>query len=126
MARKNSQLFDGLMESLGEAHDIAAGKALAGMSLQEYLIKPARNFKPQDIKRIRKRLNFTQEMLSQFLEVSLGTVRSWEQGLSSPLGPSRRLLEGLDKCAADLLAAYEKIKVVSVPNGRKKRTGTDG
>ena len=80
-------------------------------------MSPARDFKPQDIKRIRKRLRFTQEMLGQFLEVSLGTVRSWEQGLSSPLGPSRRLLEGLDKCSDDLLAAYEKIKVVHISDG---------
>ena len=124
MAKKTSQLFDGLMESLGEAREIAAGKHVAGARVQEYSITPARDFNPQDIKRIRKRLRFTQEMLGQFMEVSLGTVRSWEQGLSSPLGPSRRLLEGLDKCADDLLGAYQKIKVVRIPDGGK--TGTDG
>lgn len=123
MAKKKSRLVDGLIESLGEARDIASGKQVSGARIQEYRIKPAREFYPQDIKRIRKRLGFTQEMLAQFLEVSLGTVRSWEQGLSSPLGPSRRLLEGLDKCAADLLGVYEKIRVVQI---QKNRTGTDG
>jgi putative transcriptional regulator len=126
MVKKNSKLFDGLMESLGEAREIAAGKHVAGARIQEYSINPARDFRPQDIKRIRKRLRFTQEMLGQFLEVSLGTVRSWEQGLSSPLGPSRRLLEGLDKCAAELLGAYEKINVVHISETDEERTGTGG
>ena len=118
-------MFDGLMESLGEAREIAAGRHVIGVSVKEYSINPARDFRPQDIKRIRKRLCFTQEMLGQFLEVSLGTVRSWEQGLSSPLGPSRRLLEGLDKCSDGLLAVYEKIKVVHIAES-KDRTGTHG
>lgn len=126
MVKKNSKLFDGLMESLGQAHELATGKQVDGARIQEYLIAPARDFKPKDIKRIRKRLGFTQELLGQFLEVSLGTVRSWEQGASSPLGPSRRLLEGLDKCSRDLLSAYEKIEVVQISQGRSRRTGTDG
>ncbi len=113
------------MESLGQAREIAAGKHVAGAHIQEYSINPARDFRPQDIKRIRKQLRFTQEMLGQFLEVSLGTVRSWEQGQSSPLGPSRRLLEGLDKCASDLLGVYAKIKVLHLSES-KKRTGTNG
>jgi DNA-binding transcriptional regulator YiaG len=125
MVKKNSHLFDGLMESLDQAREIAAGKHVAGARIQEYSINPARDFKPQDIKRIRKQLRFTQEMLGQFLEVSLGTVRSWEQGQSSPLGPSRRLLEGLDKCAGDLLGVYAKIEVLHLSES-KKRTGSNG
>ena len=78
------------MESLEQGRDIAAGKPVPGVRLQEYSITPAQDFLPKDIKRIRKRLRFTQGLLAQFLEVSLGTVRSWEQGQSSPLGPSRR------------------------------------
>ncbi len=111
---KKSDIFDGLMESLGQAKQIAAGKKLPGARIQKYVIKPARDFRPQDIKRIRKSIEFTQEMLAKFLQVSLATVRSWEQGLSTPLGPSRRLLEGLDKCSAELISAYAKINVVRV------------
>ena len=85
---KKSDIFDGLTESLEQAKQIAAGKKLPGTRIQEYLIEPARDFRPQDIKRIRKRIEFTQEMLANVLEVSLATVRRWDQGLSTPLGPS--------------------------------------
>jgi putative transcriptional regulator len=125
MAKKKDAFFSGLLESLGQGKDIAAGKPVPGARVREYSIAPARDFNPQAIRRIRKRLHFTQEMLAQFLEVSLATVRSWEQGHSSPLGPSRRLLEGLDRCAAELLEAYERIKVVSIPEdaGTRRASG---
>lgn len=114
------------MESLGQARDIAAGKSVPGAVIREYAITEAREFRSKDIKRIRKRLNFTQEMLAQFLGVSLGSVRHWEQGRTSPLGPSRRLLEALDESAADLLGVYERMKIIRLPEHEDERTGTGG
>lgn len=41
---------------------------------------------------IRKRFNLTQQEFARLLNVSVGTVRGWEQGSRSPDGASRRLL----------------------------------
>jgi DNA-binding transcriptional regulator YiaG len=45
------------------------------------------------IRQLRKRLNVSQQEFAAILNVSVGTVRSWEQGVRTPDGASRRLLE---------------------------------
>jgi putative transcriptional regulator len=47
----------------------------------------------QRIRQIRQRLAVTQQEFAELLNVSLSTVRSWEQGLRTPDGASQRLLE---------------------------------
>jgi hypothetical protein len=45
------------------------------------------------IKALRLRLGFTQEVLAQKLNVSVSTVRAWEQGARLPSGAATRLLQ---------------------------------
>lgn len=45
------------------------------------------------IRSIRRRLDVSQREFAEILNVSVGTVRAWEQGLRTPDGASRRLLE---------------------------------
>lgn len=47
-----------------------------------------------DIKAIREKYGYTQEQLSNLLDVSIGTVRSWEQNISKP---GRRSQKDIDK-----------------------------
>ncbi len=44
------------------------------------------------VRRVRRRLNVSQHVFADLLNVSLGTVRSWEQGVRVPDGAARRLL----------------------------------
>jgi DNA-binding transcriptional regulator YiaG len=53
---------------------------------------PAPN-EPERIRQIRRRLDLSQRDFADLLNVSLGTVRSWEQGLRTPDGAARRLLQ---------------------------------
>lgn len=46
-----------------------------------------------DVRSIRERLEFTREEFARYLDVSVGTLRGWEQGRREPRGPARRLLE---------------------------------
>jgi len=57
----------------------------------------------EHIRAIRQRLNVSQRDFAEMLNVSLGTVRSWEQGLRSPDGASLRLLD-IAECQPDVLA----------------------
>lgn len=52
---------------------------------------------PQDIRQIRDKLAVSQAVFSDLLNVSLSTVRAWEQGQRTPDGPSLRLLELADR-----------------------------
>ena len=47
--------------------------------------------------RVRKRLGLTQLEFSLRIDVSLDTIRNWEQGKRSPTGAARALLRILDK-----------------------------
>ena len=50
-------------------------------------------FTPTRIKKLRKRLNYSQAVFAEVVFSSLRGVSSWEQGTRQPDGPTRRLLE---------------------------------
>ena len=55
--------------------------------------------------RVRKRLGLTQLEFSRRIDVSLDTIRNWEQGKRSPTGAARALLRVLDKAPEASLEA---------------------
>ena len=69
--------------------DIALQQAVDDAELRQDSAKYAR--------RIRKRLGLSQSEFSQRIEVSLDTIRNWEQGKRSPTGAAKALLKILDK-----------------------------
>ncbi|MCC7101021.1 MAG: helix-turn-helix domain-containing protein [Rubrivivax sp.] len=56
-------------------------------------------------RRVRKRLGLSQAEFSQRIDVSLDTIRNWEQGKRSPTGAAKALLKVLDKAPEAALAA---------------------
>lgn len=56
-------------------------------------------------RRIRNRLGLSQAEFSRRINVSLETVRNWEQGKRSPSGAAQALLKILDKAPEIALAA---------------------
>lgn len=49
------------------------------------------------IAKIRKKMNVSQGVFARMLNVSIGSVKSWEQGLRQPKGPSLKLLHLITK-----------------------------
>ena len=58
-------------------------------------------------RRVRKRLGLTQSQFSQRIDVSLDTIRNWEQGKRRPTGAAKALLKVLDKAPEVALKALE-------------------
>ncbi len=56
-------------------------------------------------RRVRKRLQFSQAEFAERIDVSLDTIRNWEQGKRSPTGAAKALLKVLDKAPEAALAA---------------------
>jgi putative transcriptional regulator len=56
-------------------------------------------------RRVRRRLGFSQAEFAERIDVSLGTIRNWEQGKRSPTGAAKALLKNLDKAPEAALAA---------------------
>ena len=98
MAKKKT-IEERLIRSMRQAVDIAKGTSKASRAYQLPLtakdaeIPPAPAFSASQVVAIRTRLKLSQSLFAQALNVSAGTVRSWEQGEKPPQGPSRRLLE---------------------------------
>lgn len=93
----NNDLFNELIESVGQAGAIQRGEA-----------EPSRKYiyTAIDVKAIRESTGKTQEAFAQMIGTPLSTVRSWEQGKRQPTGPSRALLaifQADPKTASELL-----------------------
>lgn len=56
-------------------------------------------------RRVRRRLGFSQTEFAERIDVSLDTIRNWEQGKRSPTGAAKALLKVLDKAPEAALAA---------------------
>jgi putative transcriptional regulator len=56
-------------------------------------------------RRVRRRLGFSQIEFAERIDVSLDTIRNWEQGKRSPTGAAKALLKVLDKAPEAALAA---------------------
>lgn len=82
------------------------------LTVREVTVPPPARPSPARIREIRDRLDVSQAVFGELLNVSRSTVRAWEQGQRSPDGPSLRLLE----VAADRPSAL--LEVVT----KKRRT----
>ena len=58
-------------------------------------------------RRVRKRLGLTQSEFSRRIDVSLDTIRNWEQGKRRPTGAAKALLKVLDKAPEAALSALD-------------------
>lgn len=58
-------------------------------------------------RRVRKRLGLSQTEFSQRIDVSLDTIRNWEQGKWQPTGAAKTLLKILDRAPEAALAALK-------------------
>lgn len=56
-------------------------------------------------RRVRRRLGFSQAEFAERIDVSLDTIRNWEQGKRCPTGAAKALLKILDKAPEAALAA---------------------
>lgn len=73
------------------------------------------------IRELRERLEVSQEVFAQMLNVSVGAVRSWEQEGRTPSGAIQRLLNIFDR-QSDVL--YAELNRLSVPVTTRRLLGT--
>lgn len=86
----DSKLFNEMIADFAEAKKYRAGKK-AKVRVSRAAFEPV-ELKPAEIRKVRVRLGFSQPQFAEFLCTSVGTVRSWEQGLRKPQSSALRLL----------------------------------
>jgi putative transcriptional regulator len=96
-----SKLDDSILAAM---HETASGLHRAGLIDKRRMahydalcLPPSPDYGASQIKALRRRLNLSQTVLADVLGASPSTVRKWEAGDKRPSGPSRRLLDILDR-----------------------------
>ena len=87
-------VYEGIMEGLGEALAHAEGKRTLRTTP---MFEPVREYKPDEIKKLRADLGMTQVVFAGFLGVSPNTGEAWEAGRNQPEGPVRRIFALLQR-----------------------------
>ena len=92
----DNTLFERLIESMTQMNEIIDGERV-----------PSREFVVDAIhvKSIRKKTGLTQTKFCHLIDVSLGTLRNWEQGRREPTGPAKALLRAISNDPRHVLAA---------------------
>lgn len=117
-----SKMFEDLDEALSEALEYVRGNVKL-RTKEVYIPDSPKTYSAKEIKNLRGRLNFSQKDFAAWLNVSLNTIQSWEQGVRTTNHAALRLLEIFDKgfpsieqiCKSDYNVPEEKSKKRVVP-----------
>jgi putative transcriptional regulator len=94
-------MFLELKEALEEVRDYRAGKR---KDLRVTRFEPPAEIRPKEVVKIRKSLRFSQREFALLLNTSVGTIRSWEQGLRRPQSTALLVLTMAKEAPAVLFA----------------------
>ncbi len=113
LAKPKTRLGAQLVESMGQAVAIKAGQLRPArrhrLTLREARVAAPPRYGSSRIRRVRKHLGLSQPLFARVLNVSVATIRGWEQGVRIPDGPCRRLLEVAERHSAAILTTVSRI-----------------
>lgn len=108
---KPARLGAQLVESMAQAVAIDGGRRRAPRrrrrTIRDSAVTPPPRYGSSRVRRLRERLGLSQPVFARALNVSIATVRGWEQGARTPDGPSRRLLEVAERHPGAILGAVK-------------------
>lgn len=97
-----------ILETVHEtAQDLAQAGAMDMATLREFdalCLPPVKEYTPAQIKHIRVVNKASQGVFAAYLNTSPSTVQKWEQGKKKPNGPSRKLLNMVERKGLEVLA----------------------
>lgn len=94
----DKKLFARLMESANQADEIVRGERAPS---REFAVDAAQ------VRAVRTATGLSQAQFARLIEVNVGTLRNWEQGLRTPTGPARALLKALKAKPAEVIKALQ-------------------
>jgi putative transcriptional regulator len=91
-----NEMFELLKEGLEGIIEYQKGKKKLKKRVVE-VPEPAVQYNAEDVKRIRKSLDYSQDYFELFLNISKKTVQAWESGRRNPNHAALRPLEIIEK-----------------------------
>jgi putative transcriptional regulator len=95
MSETRGRLFDRLKRGLEAGIAYERGEETLRVT-KIVAPEPPREYRPEDVRRIREGLRMSQSGFARLLQVSNKTVQSWEQGVRRPRQSSARLLQFIE------------------------------
>jgi putative transcriptional regulator len=102
--------FDELAESVRQAGAIRRGTLRPGRVTE---------FRPIEVKAIRRRLGKSQSEFASMIGVSLATLQNWEQGRRRPEGPARALLKVAAENPQAVAQALSRLRLPAAKSPRR-------
>ena len=87
-----SKIIESLRGDLAALSEVGAISKVTMREFDAICPPPVREFNAEDIKRLRKKLKFSQPVFAHHLHTTASTIRKWEQGETRPAGPALKLL----------------------------------
>ena len=106
---------DAIITWLTAQHDANIPMPPPTKTARQVSTAPPKRIPAERIRQIRRSLDMSQRVFADLLNVSLATVRSWEQGVRTPDGASMRLLSIAERHPETIIEA------ASVSAGRQER-----
>ncbi len=72
-------------------------------NIEQLCLPDVQEYSPAQIVSLRKRFKLSQAALASIFNISLSTVRKWEQGQKKPAGASRKLLDLMERKGIEVL-----------------------
>ena len=72
-------------------------------NIEKLCLPEVREYSPEQIVSIRKKLKLSQSALASVFNISPSTVQKWEGGSKKPTGASRKLLDVVDRKGIEIL-----------------------
>ena len=72
-------------------------------NIQNLCLPEVKEYRPENIVSLRKKLRLSQAALASILNISPSTVQKWERGHKKPTGASRKLLDVIERKGVEVL-----------------------
>jgi len=108
---KNTRMGQKLIKGLKEVLEFEQGRKTLNVSEVNLPQMPPGWTQKQIIRLRTERLGVSQPLFASYLGVSVGALRSWEQGLKHPSSTARRLLQVLSKDPERFIRLIKDLRV---------------
>ncbi|WP_312454661.1 DNA-binding transcriptional regulator [Pseudescherichia sp.] len=98
-----SPAFEAIHSAAAGLHSVDAISPETMRSFDKACISNVDDIQPNEIKKLRERLNVSQPVFAHYLNTSVSTVQKWESGAKRPNGLSLKLLSIVQKHGLDIL-----------------------
>lgn len=95
--KAKSRILEAVHETASDLHRLGFIDMRKMRKFEALCLEPVPQYDSEKIRALREQFQLSQAVLAAILNTSLSTVRKWEIGEKHPSGPSRKLLNLLER-----------------------------